>query len=86
VSGAPVSEKQPRPLLRVVRGTPSDEELAALTAVLAAFPHGAADTRSPRGSTWAAPAARLRTPLHPGPGAWKASALPRHAYDMRNTV
>ena len=28
--------------------------------------HGAADTPPPRGSAWAAPAARLRTPLHPG--------------------
>jgi hypothetical protein len=72
-----VSEKQPRPLLRVVRGTPSDEELAALTAVLAAAsPHGTADP-PPQGSTWAAPAVRLRTPLHPGPGAWKAAVLPR---------
>ncbi len=78
MSGAPVSEKQPRPLLRVVRGTPSDEELAALTAVLAAAsPHGTANTPPPRGSAWAAPAARLRTPLHPGPGAWKAAVLPR---------
>ena len=65
-------------MLRVVRGTPSYEELAALTAVLAvASLHGTADTSSPRGSAWAAPAARLRTPLHPGPGAWRASALAR---------
>ena len=63
-------------MLRIVRGTPSYEELAALTAVLAvASLHGAADTSSQRGSAWAATAARLRTPLHPGP--WKASALPR---------
>ena len=75
VSGDPVSEE--RPLLRVVRGTPSDEELAALTAVLAATAsHGPADT-PPRGSAWAAPAARLRTSLRPGHGAWRASALPR---------
>jgi len=65
-------------MLRIVHGTPSDEELAALTTVLAtASPRGAADTSSPRGSAWAAPAARLRTPLCPGPGAWKAAVLPR---------
>ena len=71
-------------MLRIVCGTPSDEELAALTAVLAALtavlaaasPHGTADP-PPQGSTWAAPAARLRTPLHPGPGAWRAAVLPR---------
>ena len=65
-------------MLRIVRGMPSDKELAALASVLAAASAGgAADTPPPRGSTWAAPAARLRTPLHPGPRAWKASALPR---------
>jgi hypothetical protein len=26
---------------------------------------------------WSDPAARLRVPLHPGPGAWRASAWPR---------
>jgi hypothetical protein len=65
-------------MLRIVRGTPSYEELAALTTVLAAAsPRSATDIPSPRGSAWAAPAARLRTPLHPGPGAWRASALAR---------
>ncbi|MCA1671235.1 MAG: acyl-CoA carboxylase subunit epsilon [Actinobacteria bacterium] len=65
-------------MLRIVRGTPSDEELAALTAVLAGvFSRGVAATPSPRRSAWAAPATRLRTPLPPGPGAWRASALPR---------
>ncbi|MDQ3989441.1 MAG: acyl-CoA carboxylase subunit epsilon [Actinomycetota bacterium] len=78
MSDNPGNEEQPRPLLCVVRGTPSDEELAALTAVLAAAAsHGPADTPPPRGSAWAAPAARLRTSLRPGPSAWRASALPR---------
>jgi len=64
-------------MLQIVHGTPSDEELAVLTAVLAAASsHGTANP-PPRGSTWAAPAVRLRTPLHPGPGAWKAAVLPR---------
>ena len=65
-----------RPLLRVVRGEPSDEELAALTAVLL----GAAAARaadSPRRSAWADRSAGMRRPLYPGPGAWRASALPR---------
>lgn len=64
-------------MLRIVRGTPSDEELAALTAVLAAVSHHGLASLPPRRSRWAAPAARLRTPPHPGPGAWKASALPQ---------
>lgn len=66
-----------RPLLRVVRGEPSDEELAALTAVLAAAgSQPVTEPPAPR-SVWADPAHRLRAPLRPGPGAWRASALPR---------
>jgi hypothetical protein len=65
-----------RPLLRVVRGDPSPHELAALVAVLTARTAAevAPEPRAVR-SLWATPV--LRTPLHPGPGAWRASALPR---------
>jgi hypothetical protein len=65
------------PFLRVVRGEPTAEELAALLAVLAArsAAAGAATRPRPR-SAWADPAARLRVPLRPGPQAWRRSALP----------
>ena len=66
-----------RPLLRIVRGTPSDEELAALTAVVTAAARATTSTPPRRRSAWGDPAARLRTRLDPGPGAWRASALPR---------
>jgi hypothetical protein len=74
----PVSE---RPRLRIVRGDPSEEEVAALTAVLGAVAGAAASSSeepaaAPR-SAWADPAHRLRAPLHPGPGAWRTSGLPR---------
>jgi hypothetical protein len=75
VTAAETPEER-RALFRVVRGEPSDEELAALTVVLAAaaaapeLPGPAARDR------WSDPAARFRAPLHPGPGAWRASALP----------
>jgi hypothetical protein len=67
-----------RALFRVVRGTPSDAELAALTVVLAAAAlssEPAAPTRP--ASVWAAPAARMRRPLQPGPGAWRTSSWAR---------
>ncbi|PZS39470.1 MAG: acetyl-CoA carboxylase biotin carboxyl carrier protein subunit [Pseudonocardiales bacterium] len=48
-------------MLRIVRGEPSDEELAALITVLAALPNTAAEPPAPR-SAWADPAYRLRTP------------------------
>ncbi|HET6502346.1 MAG TPA: acyl-CoA carboxylase subunit epsilon [Amycolatopsis sp.] len=73
-----------RPLLRVVRGNPDDAELAAVTAVVAAAasaPHRPEGTessvpRTARRSWWSDRAALLRRPLHPGEGAWRASALP----------
>jgi Acyl-CoA carboxylase epsilon subunit len=82
VSVDPVAPQERRALLRVVRGAPSDQEVAALTAVLAAVLAAAAsagaDPVRPRAlSCWADPASRLRTPLHPGAGAWRASAWPR---------
>jgi hypothetical protein len=65
-----------KPILRVVRGNPTPEELAALLAVVAARP--APPTATPRTRTlWNDRAALLRRPLHPGPTAWRASALPR---------
>ena len=68
-----------QPLLRVVRGRPDELELAALVAVVAARQAATAapDRGRPRVSAWSDPSALLRTPLHPAPGAWRASALPR---------
>jgi Acyl-CoA carboxylase epsilon subunit len=66
-----------RPLLRVVRGEPSDEELAALTAVvLAAAGRAAPAPESPRRSAWTDRASLTRRCPHPGPHAWRTSALP----------
>jgi hypothetical protein len=67
-----------RPLLRVVRGTPDDAELAALTTVvLGVVTAGAATTPELASrSRWADRAALVRRPLPTGPGAWRASGLP----------
>ena len=68
-------EQEPaRPLLRVVKGDPSDEELAALVAVVSAL--GAAqapDAPKPR-PEWSSPHRAVRAPLAPS---WRSSTLPR---------
>jgi hypothetical protein len=64
-----------RPLLRVVRGEPTREELAALVAALGARTNGVrppAETRS----TWSDPAGLVRRPLVHGPGKWTRSSRP----------
>lgn len=69
-----------RPMLRVVRGTPDETELAALTAVVAAAASsGGAEPEKPEPTSfWADRAALVRKPLpQPGSGAWRASAWPR---------
>jgi hypothetical protein len=63
------------PLLRVVRGNPSPEELAALIAVIATRGGAGEPQPQPVRSLWARPS--LRAPLSHGPGAWRASTLPR---------
>jgi hypothetical protein len=67
-------EENEKPLLEVVRGTPDDYELAALTAVIAGLASAAPAEDAPkRRSEWANPARRVRRPLQHGPGAWRAS-------------
>jgi hypothetical protein len=67
-----------RAAFRVVRGEPSDAELAALTVVLAAAASASpAPAQAAVRNRWSDPAARFRTPLYPGPGAWRTSTWPR---------
>ena len=65
-----------RPVLRVVRGEPTDEELAALVGALAVVRRPAPVPAAPR-SAWSMRASQLRSnQLHAGPNAWRNSALP----------
>jgi hypothetical protein len=66
------------PALRVVRGDPSAEELAALVTVVQAI--AAASSAEPPArprSEWSAAHRRMRTSFPSGPGAWRSSGLPR---------
>ena len=62
-----------KPLLKVIDQNATPEEVAAIVTIFSALGSGEAPKKAPR-SLWAAP--KLRTPLHPGPGAWRASGLP----------
>ncbi|MQA87657.1 MAG: acyl-CoA carboxylase subunit epsilon [Streptosporangiales bacterium] len=70
------------PILRVVRGNPSPEQVATLVAVLAArtraaeAARGFARTARPP-SAWRDRSRLLRTDPPRGPGAWRRSAWPR---------
>ena len=75
-SDEPTPEER-RAAFRVVRGEPTDEELAALTVVLSAVAAPPADPPTRPRSAWNDPVARLRRPLPVGPGAWRTSTWPR---------
>ncbi|HEU5420748.1 MAG TPA: acyl-CoA carboxylase subunit epsilon [Streptosporangiaceae bacterium] len=67
-----------QPALRIVAGQPTPEETAAVVVVFSALasqlPPG---LPAPARSQWAARSRLLREPVSPGPGGWRASALPR---------
>lgn len=60
-----------QPLLRVVRGEPTAEELAALVAVVTA--RAVARPESTPNSAWTDRTRLVRRSLAPGTGAWRAS-------------
>jgi hypothetical protein len=69
------------PVLRVVRGDATREEIAALVAVIAAksaaaAAQAAAVASGRRRSRWADRSALLRRPLSHGQDAWRASSRP----------
>jgi Acyl-CoA carboxylase epsilon subunit len=65
------------PVLRVIRGDATPEEIAAVVAALLSRA-AVSDAPPPRPapSAWADRSRLLRRPLHPGPDAWRRSALP----------
>lgn len=69
--------QQQAPAIRVVRGNPSPEEVAAIVAVLSAASGGDDGARKPRTSPWTARRRFARPPMFAGPGFWRLSGLPR---------
>ncbi|GAA1898592.1 acyl-CoA carboxylase epsilon subunit [Lapillicoccus jejuensis] len=67
-----------QPVLRVERGEPTDEELAAVVAVLLAGLSGDGEERRPGPRPrWGAPGRGLGSSYGPRRGGWRASGLPR---------
>jgi hypothetical protein len=73
------------PLITVVKGQPTPEQLAALVAVVASLRPVAGEeedaaapptTEGEEPALWGRPAVRTSPPA--GPGAWRASGLPGH--------
>ncbi|MDX6745066.1 acyl-CoA carboxylase subunit epsilon [Actinocorallia sp. A-T 12471] len=65
-----------RPFLQVIKGDATPEEVAALIAVISARAAAPAAAPQRRRSAWTDRSRLVRGPVHAGPGAWRASALP----------
>ncbi|WP_155374335.1 acyl-CoA carboxylase subunit epsilon [Catellatospora vulcania] len=63
-----------QPMIRIGRGTPTAEEVAALVAVLSARPAAAPAPAAPVSAWWRS---GLPAVTAAGPGAWRSSGLPR---------
>ena len=66
-----------RPLLRVVKGDATPEEVAALVAVVAALGSARGGQPPRRTPEWSAHHRKLRRSLAHGAGGWRSSGLPR---------
>ena len=64
------------PHLRIVRGNPTDEEVAALVAVVATLGNAPEESTPEPRSAWSSRRALVRAPLTHGPDAWRTSAFP----------
>jgi hypothetical protein len=71
----PTRETTP-PVLRVVRGEPTDDEVAALVVAMTARSI-AAPAQAPPRSLWRSRGRNIRPAVSPAAGAWRASGLPR---------
>ena len=75
--GTEQPQQPQRPLLRVVRGEPTAEELAALAVVVAALSQrGRGRPRPVPVGAWGSPVHGHRRALLTGPGGWQSSGRP----------
>jgi hypothetical protein len=65
-----------QPFLRVVKGDATEEEVAALVAVIGSLGGEAAPEKRAT-PAWSAHHRKVRVTLPHGPGGWRSSALPR---------
>ena len=70
------STRHAEPLLRVVAGSPTEEELAVVIALVASRSGGPAP-QPEHWSLWSRKSRMVRPPLRPGYGAWRGSYMPR---------
>jgi len=75
VSPEPQPKNDP-PLLRILTPGATDEEVAALVAVVSAMAGAGEGGPKPSTPEWSAHQRKLRPSYRPGPGGWRSSGMP----------
>lgn len=73
-----VTHEPAPPVLRVITPDATDEEIAALVAVLSAMGGPGATPTRRQPSLWNAPYRQVRVWYSSGPGGWRGSGMPKH--------
>ena len=71
------AETDDQPLFTVVKGRPTDEELAALIVVFSSARPPTGSDGGAHTSGWSSYWRSVRRPFHPGPDAWRLSSRQR---------
>jgi acyl-CoA carboxylase epsilon subunit len=71
-----MSDPSDEPVFAVVKGSPTDEEVAALVAVLTLIGRRSEPAPAEHPSGWSAYWRTVKAPIIPGPDAWRMSARP----------
>ena len=74
---ASMSPESDVPVFSVIKGNPTEEELAALVAVLALRSSRGERSRPSASAGWSAYWRSVRAPVQPGPEAWRMSGRPQ---------
>jgi hypothetical protein len=69
------ADEHKQPLLRIVHGNPTPDEVAVIVAVVASRARPVEE--QPHFSLWSRKSRQVRPNLRPGFGAWRASTMPR---------
>jgi hypothetical protein len=71
------ADSDDEPVFSVVKGQPTDEELAALVVVFSSARTTTGSDGGARTSGWSSYSRSVRRPFHPGPDAWRLSGRQR---------
>ncbi len=69
-----MNDSAAEPAFEVVKGNPSDDELAAVLMVLKTRAGASTKAAKEADNGWSAYWRAVRAPLRPGPGGWRASS------------